>query len=268
MAYCFRDSTLVVQVLAQTPDDLELLLHRQTVDGDLNYISDARLEHRDEAVVVHVREEAHDELAVHAVSDATVTRDRLAKVLDLESTLETGGEEAAKGSDKRSECGENQNVELDRLNMEGLVHAGPLRDMVRLGHEGRVGRALKTRQDVGTQIIDGADEVLVAHQDVGHEVAEDDGANPRAKEPFDSLLGGQLDKLGATEGNTADVGKDIVRDDERGGKEEPDHALQDVVHDKVSLNDDQVERHMRPSELGKLEPVLSFLQGRDEEDEA
>lgn len=219
-------------------------------------------------MVVHVREEAHDELAVHAVSDATVTRDRLAEVLNLEGTLKTGGEEAAKGSNEGSEGGEDQDVELDGLDMEGLVHAGPLRDMVGLRHEGRVGRALKTRQDVGTQIIDGADEVLVAHQDVGHEVAEDDGADPRAKKALDCLLGGQLDKLGATKGDTADVGKDIVRDDERGGKEEPDHALQDVVHDKMGLNDDQVERHMRPCELGELEPVLSFLQGRDEEDEA
>lgn len=36
----------------------------------------------------------------------------------------------------------------------------------------------------------------------------------------------------------------------------------------MSLNDDQVESHMRPGKLGELEPVVTFLEGADEKDEA
>ena len=76
---------------------------------------------------------------------------------------------------------------------------------------------------------------------------------------FHSLLRTQLDKLRPPKRNAADVGEDVVGDDEHDGQEEPDHALEDVVHDEVSLHDDEVEGHVRPGELGELEAVMVLL---------
>ena len=139
--------------------------------------------------------------------------------------------------------------------------------MVGFGSEDRVGGALEAGPEVGAEVVNGADEVLVAHQDVGHEEAEDDGADPGADEALDGFLGGELDELGAAEGDAADVGEDVVGDDEADGEEEPDHAFEDVVHDEVGLNHDQVEGHVCPAELGELEAIVAFLQGANEEDE-
>ena len=42
--------------------------------------------------------------------------------------------------------------------------------------------AFETREDVGAQVVDGADEVFRAHEEVGQAEAEDDGADPCAEE--------------------------------------------------------------------------------------
>lgn len=266
-AYSFRDCSLVVQILAQTTDNLKLFFDSQTVNGGLNDIPNTGLVHGNEAVVVHVGEESHDELAVHTVRNTTVARDRLAKVLDLERALKSGSEESTERRDQGGEGCENQDVELNGLDVERGSSSGPVGNSVWLGHKGRVGRALQSGQNVRTEVIDRADEILVAHEDVGHEVTETNGAEPGAQEPFNRLLGRKLDQLSATESNTADVGEDIVRNHQGRGQEEPNHAFQDVVHDKVRLHDDQVERHVRPGPLGELEAVVALLQGCDEEDE-
>lgn len=52
-------------------------------------------------------------LAVHSVSHTTVSRDRVTKVLDVESSLETGSKEAAKGSDQRRKGSHNETVDLE-----------------------------------------------------------------------------------------------------------------------------------------------------------
>ena len=72
--------------------------------------------HSDKALIIHKRKHAHDELAVHAVSDATMARDGLSKVFDFESSFQAGGEEAAKGRYERGEGGENLDVEVNRSN--------------------------------------------------------------------------------------------------------------------------------------------------------
>lgn len=84
---------------------------------------------------------------------------------------------------------------------------------------------------------------------------------------FNGLFGRELDELRFAESYAADVGEDVVDDDEADGEEEPDHAFEDVVHDEVGLDDDEVERHVGPGELGELEFVVAFLEGTDEEDE-
>ena len=81
--------------------------------------------------------------------------------------------------------------------------------------------------------VDGADEVFVAHEDIGHAKPEEDGQDPGSDETLDRLLGRELDELRAAESNAADVRKYVVGDYKRGWKEEPDHAFEDVVHDKV-----------------------------------
>lgn len=113
-----------------------------------------------------------------------------------------------------------------------------------------------------------ADEVLVPHQHISHAEAEDDSANPCSHKSLHSLFGRQLDELGTAEGNPANVGEDVVRDDQGYWKEKPDHALKNVIHDKVGLDNDEVERHMSPSELGELEAVVAFLKGTNKENEA
>lgn len=263
----FRSSALVDQVLAEAANNIDLFLGGQAVDGNLNHVTHSGLVHSNEAVVVHECEESHDELAVHAIGDSTVARDRLAEVLDLESTLQTGSKESTEGSNKGGECSEAENVELDRGDEESLVQAEHL-ERVGLGDEHLVGHALKASQDICSQIINRADEVLVAHQPVSQEITEDNGADPRAEETLNGLLGRQLDQLSTSKCNTTDIGEDIVGNDQRSGEEEPNHALENVVHHKVSLDNNQVQRHVSPSKLGELEPIVSLLQRSDEEHEA
>jgi len=38
--------------------------------------------------------------------------------------------------------------------------------------------ALEAGEDVGAEVVDGADEVFGAHEDVGHAEAEEDGEDP------------------------------------------------------------------------------------------
>lgn len=103
---------------------------------------------------------------------------------------------------------------------------------------------------------------------MGEEDAEKDGHDPGAQETLHRLLRGQLNQLGAAKSDAADVGEDVVGDDEGGGEEEPDQAIEDVVHNKVRLADDQEQCHVRPDELGELELEVAALEGANEEDEA
>lgn len=93
------NSTLVVQILAQPSDNLQLLLDRQAIDGGLNHISNGSFVHGNKAMVVHVRKEAHDELAVHPIGDTAMTRDRFTKIFNFKGSLKPGSEEATERSD-------------------------------------------------------------------------------------------------------------------------------------------------------------------------
>ena len=85
---------------------------------------------------------------------------------------------------------------------------------------------------------------------------------------FNGLLRAQLNKLCPPKRNPADIREDIVRDDQHDRQEEPDHALEDVVHDEVGLYDDEVQGHVRPGELRELEAVVAVFERGYEEDEA
>lgn len=49
-----------------------------------------------------------------------MTRDTISEILDLESSLQTGCEEAAEGSNQRGECCKHQDVELNWCDCYGI----------------------------------------------------------------------------------------------------------------------------------------------------
>ena len=107
-------------------------------------------------MVVQVREEAHNELAVHAVRDATVARNGVAEILDLEGALEARCEEAAKGRDERGERGEVEGVEVHGRDGDAEVGAD--------GEEGHVGKRVFPGDEDGVEVA------FEAGEEVGSEV--------------------------------------------------------------------------------------------------
>lgn len=72
----------------------------------------------DESGVVDVDKESNQELAVHAISDTSVARDELVKVLLLEGAFHGGSEETTEGrNDGREESGDHH-VQLDGLDRQ------------------------------------------------------------------------------------------------------------------------------------------------------
>ena len=263
---------MVFKVFSQALHELHLFLQRQARDCKLHDITIVELVLGHEGLIIHKRKEAHDELAVHSIRHATVSWDGVAKVLDLESALEPGRKKAAEGSDERGERGEDHAVKLHGFDGERKVGALGEEEQVRqricVREEDRVRVALETGEDIGAEVVDGADEVLGAHQHFREHDTPEHGHDPGADEALDRLLGRQLDQLSTAKGDTADIGKDVIADDERRRQEEPDHALKDVVHDEVGLDDDEVEGHVRPGKVGELELEVAGLEVGDEEDEA
>ena len=272
MSYLGSDEPLIPEIPPHSSYQLELLVDGEASDGKFHDVPERGFVYGDECMIVDVGEKAHDELAIHAVGHATVSRDRVAKILDLESSLEAGGEEPPKGRDQGGKAGPEKDVDLDGCHGDAEGRAGreeeELGRHIGLRDEGGVGFAVQPREDVGTKVVDGADEVLGLHHEVGQEDAEDDRHDPCAHEALNRLLRRQLDELGAAEGDAADVGEDVVGDDEGGREEEPYHAFEYVVHDEMRLHHDEEQGHVRPAELGKLELEVTGLERADKEDEA
>jgi hypothetical protein len=116
--------------------------------------------------------------------------------------------------------------------------------------------------------IDGADEVLVLRKEVCQDETPDDGEEPSTEETLPCLLGRDLDERSPSKGDAAEIGPDVVGNDHGDGQNQPDESFENVVDDKVRLADNQEQGHVRPSKLGELELVVSFLQGKDKEDES
>ena len=62
--------------------------------------------------VIYTAEENSDVLAVHTVRHTAVSRDAVAKVLDVEGALEARGEEAAERGYERGKAGEEEQMEV------------------------------------------------------------------------------------------------------------------------------------------------------------
>jgi hypothetical protein len=107
--------------------------------------------------------------------------------------------------------------------------------------------------------INRADKVFGSNHDVDKNHAKENSGNPSTNKPLHGLLGRQFNELSAAKCDAADVGKNIIGNDEGGRQKEPNHALENIVHDKVSLHNDEVQRHVCPCKVGKLEFVVSSL---------
>ena len=59
------------------------------------------------------------------------------------------------------------------------------RQLVGIRNENRVRIALEASEDVCSKIVDGADEVLGAHENVGHGESKQDGEHPSTDEACD-----------------------------------------------------------------------------------
>jgi hypothetical protein len=177
---------LVDKMSCEELDKLNLLFGCQASDGSLKKSARGCLVHGNKALIVHESEETHDELAIHAVGHAAVTRNGVAKVLDVEGALQARGEEATKGCNQRSEGRHDKDVELHRRDADGGRQVGPVRwderQLVVVRDKDRVRVALKAGEDVGSEIVNGADEVFGAQEDVGHDKAEKDSEDPSTDE--------------------------------------------------------------------------------------
>jgi hypothetical protein len=74
--------------------------------------------------------------------------------------------------------------------------------------------------------------------------------------------------LCAAKGYATQICENIIANDQRYWKEKPNHALENIVHDEMSLHHYQEEGHMRPRKLSKLKTVVARLQRSDEENKA
>jgi len=210
-------------------------------------------------VVVDVGKQPHYELAIHTIGNTAVAGDGVTKVLDLEGPLQPGRKKATEGGDERGEGGQEEGVDLHRRHRDAELVVGRQKQQiwcgVRLGQEDGVGVAIKAVEDIGAKVRRRADEVLGPQKDVGQEHGEDGGHDPGTHEALDCLLRRDLDELGTSEGDTANIGENIVGDDQRRGHKEPDHALKQIVHDEVGLDNDQEQRDVRPPKVCELELV-------------
>jgi hypothetical protein len=121
-----------------------------------------------------------------------VSRNRVAKVLDVEGTLQARSEEATERCNQRGEGRHDKDVELHRRDANGGRQVSPVRwderQLVVVRDEDRVGLALEAGENVGSEVIDRADEVFGASEEVGHGEPEQHSENPCTDEACFFLL--------------------------------------------------------------------------------
>lgn len=179
-----------------------------------------------------------------------MSRDRVTKVLDVESSLEAGCKKAAKGSDQRGKGSHNETVDLEGGVGDGRwgVAEDSLKKLPRdtgeletVPHKDRVGSASHLREDIGSKITGRADHVRISHPECTPSNAEQKSADESAHEAFDSLLRTQLDQRSLTEKLAANVGHNIVTDDQGRRDEEPHQTFENVVHDEMARHHNEQE---------------------------
>ena len=119
------------EVSRQVPDKLDLLFNREPAGDRLENRADCDPVFADQTAVVYVGEYTHQKsttlpvsggadcancqsniLAVHSIGHSPMPRNAVTKIFDVEGTLESGGEEAAKRSNEGRENGHDENVQV------------------------------------------------------------------------------------------------------------------------------------------------------------
>lgn len=98
-----------------------------------------------------------------------------------------------------------------------MVDVCPVWQLVWLRCEDRIWNAFQACPESRAEVVDRAYKVGAPDEVVGDNECKNHGANPSSDKSFDGLLGAEFDQLGAPEGDTAQVCKDIVTDDKSGG---------------------------------------------------
>jgi hypothetical protein len=142
-----------MKVLANAPHQLHLFLGGKTGDDRFDNTTEGNLVHCNETVVIHVGEEAHDELTVHAISNTSMTGNGVSEVLDLKCTFQTRGEESAEWSDQGGEGGKDEDMELHRGNFVAGCKREPDWEVIGMWEENWVRCALQAGEDVCTKIL-------------------------------------------------------------------------------------------------------------------
>ena len=93
----------------------------------------------------------------------------------------------------------------------------PTGNVVHATDEDGIGTAVEGQGAHGVVVGDGADEVLVVHQEEGEGEAQKEGRDAAADEALPGLLRGHLDQRRLAEHHAEDVGENVVGDDHRGG---------------------------------------------------
>jgi hypothetical protein len=100
--------------------------------------------------------------------------------------------------------------------------------------------------------LDRTDHVLILGEEPSDPTPNNNRTNPSPYESLYRLLGRKTNKRRPSPNHATNIGKDIICDDEADGKKEPNESLENGVDDKVSLENDKEEGHVRPAELGEL----------------
>lgn len=116
--------------------------------------------------------------------------------------------------------------------------------------------------------MDRTDHIVEPHEVSSPDNAKDECAPECTDESFNGFFRRELDQRGTTEGDTPDVGKHIVANDQRGRDKEPDQSLKDIIDDEVAAkrfrprscsgatflpgHHDQEQTHMNPAKEAKL----------------
>jgi len=104
--------TLARKIPRQIPDKLDLFFNCEATGDGLEDRANCHSVFADQAAIIDVGEDAHQELAIHSISHPPVSRNAVAKVLDVEGTLKPGSEEATERSNKGCKNGHNEDVEM------------------------------------------------------------------------------------------------------------------------------------------------------------
>jgi hypothetical protein len=100
--------------------------------------------------------------------------------------------------------------------------------------------------------LDRTDHIFILGEEPSDPAPNDNRTNPSSNESLDRLLGRKTNKGRPSPNHAANIGKDIVCDDETNRKKEPNESLENGVDNKVGLENDKEEGHVRPAELGEL----------------